>query len=43
LTAAADLGCPEWLNTPKAKSGIVKNWRGIMPLITWLDTHVGDD
>jgi uncharacterized protein (TIGR02453 family) len=43
LTAAADLGCPDWLGTPKAKGEIVKSWRGIVPLISWLDTHVGDD
>jgi uncharacterized protein (TIGR02453 family) len=43
LTASADLGCPDWLSTPKAKAEIVKNWRGIVPLIAWLDTHVGRD
>jgi uncharacterized protein (TIGR02453 family) len=43
LTASADLGCPNWLSTPKAKAEIVKNWRKITPLISWLDTHVGRD
>jgi uncharacterized protein (TIGR02453 family) len=43
LTASADLGCPDWLSTPKAKAEIVKNWRKITPLISWLDTHVGRD
>src|SRR5690242_7928828 len=32
LTAARDLGCPAWLATPKAKTEIVKAWRGIEPL-----------
>jgi uncharacterized protein (TIGR02453 family) len=41
LTASAELGCPDWLHTAKAKAEIVKSWRGIIPLITWLDTHVG--
>src|SRR3954464_8000952 len=43
LTASRDLGCPAWLSTPKAKAEIVKAWRGILPLIAWLDTHVGRD
>jgi len=41
LTARRDLGCPEWLATPKAKAEIVKAWRGLQPLVEWLDTHVG--
>jgi uncharacterized protein (TIGR02453 family) len=41
LTAARDLGCPDWLATPKAKAEIVKAWRAIQPLVAWLDTHVG--
>jgi uncharacterized protein (TIGR02453 family) len=43
MTAAADLGCPEWISTPRAKAEVVKKWRGIVPLISWLDTHVGRD
>jgi uncharacterized protein (TIGR02453 family) len=43
LTARRDLGCPEWLSTPKAKAEIVKAWRGLQPLIDWLHTHVGQD
>src|SRR3954451_11654148 len=35
LTAAADVGCPDWLSTPKAKAEIVKSWRSIVPLIGW--------
>ena len=41
LTARRDLGCPEWISTPKAKAEIVKAWRGIQPLVDWLETHVG--
>jgi uncharacterized protein (TIGR02453 family) len=41
LTASSELGCPDWLSTPKAKAQIVKGWRAIMPLVGWLDTHVG--
>jgi uncharacterized protein (TIGR02453 family) len=43
LTARRDLGCPAWLSTPKAKAEIVKAWRGLQPLVEWLDTHVGSD
>jgi uncharacterized protein (TIGR02453 family) len=43
LTVSATLGCPDWLSTPKAKAEIVKTWRGITPLVAWLDTHVGRD
>jgi uncharacterized protein (TIGR02453 family) len=41
LTAATDLGAPDWLPTPKAKGEIIKVWRAMIPLIGWLDTHVG--
>lgn len=41
LTASIDLGCPDWLDTPHAKAQIVKQWRAIAPLVSWLDTHVG--
>ena len=43
LTARKELGCPDWLSTPKAKAEIVKAWRGLQPLVDWLDTHVGAD
>lgn len=43
LTASAQLGAPDWLSTPKAKAEIVKAWRGITPLVAWLETHVGRD
>jgi uncharacterized protein (TIGR02453 family) len=41
LTASREVGCPDWLSTPKAKSEIVRLWRGVAPLVAWLDTHVG--
>jgi uncharacterized protein (TIGR02453 family) len=43
LTAHRELGCPDWLATPRAKSEIAKQWRVLAPLTTWLDTHVGRD
>jgi uncharacterized protein (TIGR02453 family) len=43
LTASRDLGCPEWLSTPAAKAEIRKAWRGMAPLVAWLETHVGRD
>jgi uncharacterized protein (TIGR02453 family) len=43
LTAHRDLGCPEWIATTRAKAEIVKAWRKLAPLVTWLDTHVGHD
>ncbi|WP_375485521.1 DUF2461 domain-containing protein [uncultured Jatrophihabitans sp.] len=43
LTASKDLGAPDWLSTPQARSEIAKAWRAMAPLVTWLDTHVGHD
>ena len=43
LTAARDLGAPDWLSTPAAKREITKVWRAMAPLVTWLQTHVGHD
>jgi uncharacterized protein (TIGR02453 family) len=43
LTASRDLGAPAWLSTPAARTEIVKAWRGITPLVAWLQTHVGAD
>jgi uncharacterized protein (TIGR02453 family) len=43
LTAARELGAPGWLSTPAARAQIVKAWRGIIPLVAWLETHVGRD
>lgn len=41
LYATRDFGSPEWLKTKRAKTEIVKTWRGMQPLIDWLDKHVG--
>jgi uncharacterized protein (TIGR02453 family) len=41
LVSRRDLGCPPWLSTPRAKQEIVKAWRAMEPLVSWLDTHVG--
>jgi uncharacterized protein (TIGR02453 family) len=41
LFATRDFGSPEWLKTTRAKTEIVKSWRGMQPLIDWLDKHVG--
>ena len=36
-----EFGCPDWLQTPRAKSELVKAWRAMQPVIDWLDKHVG--
>jgi uncharacterized protein (TIGR02453 family) len=41
LTAHRELGCPDWLASKRAQSEIAKLWRKIVPLVAWLDTHVG--
>ena len=43
LTVSRELGCPAWIATARAKSEIVKAWRAMAPVVTWLDTHVGRD
>lgn len=43
ITASRELGCPDWLSTPRAKTEVAKAWRKMAPLINWLDTHVGRD
>jgi uncharacterized protein (TIGR02453 family) len=43
LTARKELGCPDWVATKRAKAEIVKAWRRLAPLTSWLDTHVGRD
>jgi uncharacterized protein (TIGR02453 family) len=43
ITANKDLGFPDWLSTTQARTEVAKAWRGIQPLVTWLDTHVGRD
>ncbi len=41
LTAHRDLGFGDWLSTPKAKAEVVKQWRALAPLTSWLDQNVG--
>ena len=41
LWATRDFGCPDWLQTARAKTELVKAWRSMQPLIDWLDKHVG--
>ena len=43
LTAHREVGCPGWLSTARARTEISKALRGVAPLVTWLDTHVGRD
>ncbi|MEO6702319.1 MAG: DUF2461 domain-containing protein [Jatrophihabitantaceae bacterium] len=41
MYATGNFGSPEWLKTKRAKAEIVTAWRGMQPLIDWLDKHVG--
>ena len=41
LTASREFGTPDWLQTPRARTEIVKAWRSMAPLNEWLDGHVG--
>lgn len=41
LHATRDFGSPDWLKTRRAKAEIAKAWRGMQPLIDWLDKQVG--
>ncbi len=41
MTATREFGSPAWLSTARARTEIVKSWRAMEPLISWLDTHVG--
>ena len=41
LTAHREFGAPAWLSTKRATTEIVKAWRSVAPLTSWLDTHVG--
>ncbi len=31
----------EWAHTPDCAERVATAWRGVAPLVTWLDTHVG--
>ncbi|HST50146.1 DUF2461 domain-containing protein [Jatrophihabitans sp.] len=39
--ATREFGCPDWLQTPRAKAELVRAWRAMQPLIDWLDKNVG--
>lgn len=41
MYANRDFGSPQWLQTVRARTEIVKAWRAMQPLIDWLDKHVG--
>ncbi len=43
LTASREVGAPAWLSTPEARPQIAALWRGMVPLVTWLETNVGRD
>jgi uncharacterized protein (TIGR02453 family) len=43
LTASRSFGSPAWLQTRRAQTEIMKAWRGLSGLVSWLDTHVGRD
>ena len=36
-----EFGCPDWLQTARAKTEVVKAWRTMQPLIDWLEKNVG--
>ncbi len=40
LWVTREFGCPDWLQTPRAKTELVKAWRAMQPLIDWLDKNV---
>jgi uncharacterized protein (TIGR02453 family) len=41
IWATREFGCPDWLQTPRAKTELVRAWRAMQPLIDWLDKNVG--
>ena len=41
LTAHRGLGAPDWMASARARAEIAKLWRGMAPLVSWLDTYVG--
>ncbi len=43
MTAHRQFGAPAWLSTKRAKTEVVKAWRAMSPLTSWLDTHVGTE
>jgi uncharacterized protein (TIGR02453 family) len=43
LTTGRELGAPAWLATKRAQTEIVRAWRAMTPLVTWLQDNVGPD
>ena len=41
IWATREFGSPQWLQTARAKTELVRAWRAMQPLIDWLDKHVG--
>ncbi|MEO6502345.1 MAG: DUF2461 domain-containing protein [Jatrophihabitantaceae bacterium] len=41
IWATREFGCPDWLQTPRVKTEVVKAWRAMQPLIDWLEKNVG--
>lgn len=41
LTGHAELGSPAWLSSKKAVAEVAKRFRGLAPLVDWLEDHVG--
>jgi len=39
--ASREFGSPDWLQTSRAKTELVKAWRAMQPLIDWLEKNVG--
>ncbi len=41
VTVSAQLDAPPWLATPRARVEIVRRFRAMQPVVSWLDHHVG--
>jgi uncharacterized protein (TIGR02453 family) len=40
IIVMADLGTPDWLDTPAAAEQVASWWRRLGPFVDWLDAHV---
>jgi uncharacterized protein (TIGR02453 family) len=43
LFARRDVGVPDWIGTPRARTEVVKLLRAVRPLTDWLHSNVGRD
>ncbi len=41
LVAGRDLGVQPWLSGPECLDVVAHGWRAVLPLLAWLDRHVG--